>query len=177
MQREEFVEDFKTHLHIRMHSLTILLMLCGLLGSSLALTCWNSVGFKALRDTNVREINSGVVAANYNPGGAGDHDAGVPRDHEQVLLQEVVPRHQLGGPLLQPRLLGHRAAARDRGQEGGCGWHHCCHHVIIVIIIILQGFSGEYGDYFCSGDYCNSSRSVGALAALTLVTVLALSML
>ena len=113
-----------------MHSLTILLLLCGLLGSSLALTCWNSVGFKALRDTNVREINSGVVAANDNHGGAGDHDAGVPRDHEQVLLQEVVPRHQLGGPLLQPRLLGHRAAARDRGQEGGCGWHHCCHRII-----------------------------------------------
>ena len=59
MQREEFVEYFKTHLHIfRMHSITIILVLCGLLGSSLALTCWNSVGFKALRDTNVREINS-----------------------------------------------------------------------------------------------------------------------
>ena len=45
------------------------------------------------------------------------------------------------------------------------------------MIIIVQGFSGEYGDYFCSGDYCNSSGSVGAIAALTVVTVLALSML
>ena len=53
-----------------------------------------------------------------------------------------------------------------------CGWLH-----ITTIIIIVQGFSGEYGDYFCSGDYCNSSGSVGAIAALTVVTVLALSML
>ena len=37
-----------------MHSLAVLLLLCSLLGSGLALTCWNSVGFKALRDTNVR---------------------------------------------------------------------------------------------------------------------------
>ena len=118
-----------------MHSLAILLLLCGLLGSGLALTCWNSVGFKALRDTNVRPRMSMVLAKDEHVGvGAGDHDAGVPRDHEQVLLQEVVPRHQLGGSLLQPRLLRRRAAAGDRVQEGGWGvvrvaahyhHHHC----------------------------------------------------
>ena len=36
-----------------MNTLVSLGLLCSLAGSSLALTCWNSDGFKAMRDTNV----------------------------------------------------------------------------------------------------------------------------
>ena len=36
-----------------MNTLISLGLLCSLVSSGLALTCWNSDGFKAMRDTNV----------------------------------------------------------------------------------------------------------------------------
>ena len=38
-----------------MNILVSLGLLCSLASTSLALTCWNSDGFKAMRDTNVGE--------------------------------------------------------------------------------------------------------------------------
>merc|ERR1712241_725607 len=120
----------------RMHSLAILLLLCGLLGSGLALTCWNSVGFKALRDTNVitmlecpETMSQSCFKKWYRVTSWGDH-------YYSLGCSDAEP---------QPET------------------------------VFRRGFSGEYGDYFCSGDYCNSSGRVGAIAALTIVTVLALS--
>ena len=42
-----------THKIITMNTLVTVVLLCSLASTSLALTCWNSDGFKSMRDTNV----------------------------------------------------------------------------------------------------------------------------
>ena len=99
-----------------MNTLVSLGLLCSLAGSSIALTCWNSDGFKAMRDTNVGKlrqtsINSKLLRPGYLA-------AGVPEQRQQVLLQGVVQGGQLGRLLLQPGLLQQRAQGRDGGEKG-----------------------------------------------------------
>ena len=50
-----------------MNTLVSLGLLCSLAGSSLALTCWNSDGFKAMRDTNVGKTETKIKYKKTSP--------------------------------------------------------------------------------------------------------------
>ena len=105
------------HKLITMNTLLTLGLLCSLAGTSLGLKCWNSDGYKNMRDTNVMIGGTGEHN-HFNFLLAGHLRAGVPDQRQQVLLQGVVQGGQLGGHLLQAGLLQQRSQGRDGGEKG-----------------------------------------------------------
>ena len=67
-----------------MNTLVTVVLLCSLASTSLALKCWNTDGYKAMRDTNVLSIMG--ETENKNTLIPGHHDEGLHERRREVVL-------------------------------------------------------------------------------------------
>ena len=148
-----------------------------LMGSNMALTCWDSDGYQTVSEYNMNVSfcrNTSKTTIMLFIGGL---SSGVSQLCEHIMLSKVLQSGHLGTLLRHLRMLRSATKTHNCREEG-----LYLSQVSIIFLchtLFFQGSRGDYYEYFCNENYCNSCSelycsSSGTFRPMLLLTTIVL---